>query len=277
MVYKDTLRKEITPKRLLSFLNLINLDYYTKKELKDLIYPKELVAEEKTEHNMVFNFAKKVSLIEENAQGRIELVENPFIKINDDEIDENSFKNYLDNILFYSNESVFHRITKCLLKMDGNILEADSARDIILILIKDNIKTEDNSNINEEIILAWRFWAKYLGYAYNIMDEFIIVNPYEYIHNLNKKIFIDVTKDEELLFGNYISKLINKAPIFEDCIKDNQLSFPLSLALLTLHNDEKVNLSYTGDAKDIWRVEGFLLSDIKRISSISYWGDKDEC
>ena len=272
MVYKGNLRKEVTPSRLLSFLNLINSGHYTKNELKYLIYPPNLVHNPDADYNRIFNFAREINLINENNQGKIYLLEDhPIMKTENGEIDENSFIECMDQVLFSNADSVFYKITNSLLKKDNGILKAYNAGDIARLIL-------DDIRASNEDILAWRFWAKYLGYAYNLLDEFIIVNPYRYIDRVNQIIFRENLKPERLRFADYISQLINKAPIFNGCTKGNRVSFPLSLALMTLHNTLKIELAYIKDARDMWFLEGLPLSGNKQISHVNYGGTvTDEC
>lgn len=266
MIYKEGLRKEITPRRLLSFLNLVTLGNYVKEEIKQLIYPMSLVKDQNIDFNRLFNFAKKICLIDENSQGRVYFIKNDTIKIIDGEIDEESYKEYMDEALFRSNESIFFNITNSLIKKNKEILKADNAEDFIKIVF-------DTIQITNEDILSWRFWAKYLGYVYNILDEFIVVNPYEYIHRVNKVIFKDSSNTGELMFGNYIYQLMNLVPILDGCIRGNNLSFPISLALLTLNDSGKIRLIYNNDSRDIWYLTDMPLSEIKQISHIDIGGN----
>ena len=65
MIYKGNLRKEVTPSRLLSFLNLVIMGNYTREALKSLIYPPSLTRDSNADFNRIFNFAMDINLVAE--------------------------------------------------------------------------------------------------------------------------------------------------------------------------------------------------------------------
>jgi hypothetical protein len=265
MIYKDNLRKEVTPSRLLSFLNLVIMGNYTREALKSLIYPPSLTRDSNADFNRIFNFAMDINLVAEEEHRRIGFIKNEIIKIKDNEIDEDSFKKYMNRCLFYSRESLFWRITNSLIRKDASILKSKTSEDLIKLVYND-------VHIDREDILAWRFWAKYLGYAYNLMDEFIIVNPFKYIAQLNKEILRDEKPNEEMMFGKYMTELKSRASVLEGCTNGNNVSFPISLALVTLHNNQQIELLYNKDSREIWHLENMKLSGKDQVSHIRIGG-----
>ena len=272
--YSITLRKEITPKRLFSFLNLINLDYYSKKELKDLIYPSNLTDDKDNNFNRIFNFAEKMDIIYINKQGIVIFKGNQILNDDDNQLCEDTFKEYMNKLLFKNKKSKLFWITSIILKNGIETLNNNKISDISRIVSRES-KVKDTNNelvCNNEDILAWKLWAKYLGYGYNLFDEFIILNPYKQIQETNKHIIQLVKNRSDILLKEYLDKLKELVPVVADSIDKNRLSFLLSMALITLHENKDIELIYKNDSTDIWSLQNMELFLLKRISHIAIGG-----
>lgn len=259
MYYKDKLRKEVMPTKLKGFLELVSYNKYNSEELFKLIYP-FAKPDDKSNFNLVYKFAKEMNMIKELSGGKVIYNEDSNIKILNDGLDEDDFKEYIRKALFKSEESLFHNITRELLSY--NMEKSYFQRDIDIISIL-------NENTNNEDMLSYRFWSKYLGYAYNLKGEFLIVNPYKYIEILNKEI---AEKNNRIPIKRYIEQLQYSDDVFKDIVKDNEISEAVSMALKTLEANNKLRLILENDAGDLWRLKNLTEYDNERISHIEVEG-----
>jgi len=262
MYYEKRIDKEITPSRLRSLLKLVSRDYYTEKELGELLQPAGLNKDDRNNKGdqsifkKVFNFALEAKLIIEE--------ENGFVRLNiarESVFDDDEFKKIMKDTLMGNKVCLFYRITSWVLKQDKSIIKVNRKEDLLTDMLSEGV------SVTGEDMLAWRFWFKYLGYGYNLRDEFIIPNPFKRIEYLIKK-EMDLVPKKNITFRDFITKLIAKAPEFTDSINNNSLSFALSLALRTLDSQNKIKLINIVDASDIWHLDKmeYQLNQVTHIS-----------
>lgn len=257
MDYKGRLRKEVMPIKLKAFLELVSYNKYDYNELYNLIYPLSTI-EDKSNLNYVYNFAKEIGMIQELSGGKVIYNEGTGIKMLNNGIDENAFKEYTRIALFKSEESIFQNITRKLLSYELDKVFFQRNEELINAL-------NSNQSLTDEDMLAYRFWSKYLGYSYNLKSEFLIINPYKYINILNNRI---LEVDKRIPIRTYIEQLQSNDNIFRDIVKDNEISQSVSIALKTLEADNKLKLILENDAGDLWRLKNITESDDERISHI---------
>ena len=260
MQYKESIRKEITPARLRALLKLVSREYYTKDELESLLQPINLNKAGSSEFRMVYNFAMDTELIVEE--------ENKYIKLNIDKgivFDEYKFKKNMIEILLGSQEGLFYKMTSWALKQDKEIVKLDKIGDLVTNMRKNNIIAKD------EDILSWRFWFKYLGYGYNLQDEYIIPNPFKRVGDLIEN-ELEFNNKDRITIREFTDKLVLKAPEFKESIEGNNLSYPLSVALRVLDKEEKIELIYARDTRDIWHLYNMEHQGLNDISHMRIRG-----
>ncbi len=256
MQYKESIRKEITPARLRALLKLVSRDSYTKGELENLLQPTNLKKAGSSEFRMVYNFAMDTELMVEE--------ENKYIKLNIDKdiiFDEYQFKKKTIEILLGNQEGLFYKMTSWALKQDKEIIKFNKIGDLVNNMRKNNIAAKD------EDILAWRFWFKYLGYGYNLQNEYIIPNPFRRIDDLIEN-ELEFNNKDRITIREFADQLTSKAPEFKESIEGNNLSYPLSVALRVLDKEGKIQLIYANDTRDIWHLyymENQGLNDISHM------------
>lgn len=253
--YNKVPRKEITPARLRAFLKLVSRDHYTEKQLESLLQPTDLNKGDNSEFNLVYRFAMN--------NGLIFMEENKYIGLNMDTekiFDDYKFKRKMAEILLGDPGNQFYQITSWILKQDRNILSSDRIEDLINNMAKVDIRATD------EDLLGWRFWFKYLGYGYNLQEEYIIANPFNRLGDLVEEEL--EFNDNRISIREFADELISKAPEFKDSIEGNNLSYPLSVALRTLANMEKIELIYARDTSDIWHLYNMEHQVLNNISHI---------
>lgn len=255
MHYKGRLRKEVMPTKLKGFIELVSYNKYNQDELYKLIYPLA-TREDKTNFNLIYKFAKEMKMIQELSGGNVIYNGDTNIKVLSNGIDEEDFKEYTRKLLFKSEESIFQNITRELLSYNSE--RSYFQRDVDII-------SRSDLDINDELILSYRFWSKYLGYCYNLKNEFLIINPYKYLNSLNKRI---LEENNRIPIKKYIDLLQGHDGVFIDIAKDNEISETLSIALKTLEANNNLKLILENDAGDLWRLKNITEYDSERISHI---------
>lgn len=254
--YKESIRKEVTPARLRALLKLVTRGHYTRNELENLLQPNSLNKAGSSEFRMIYNFAMATGLIIEE--------ENKYIKLNigkDIVFDEYQYKNKIIEILLGDREGLFFKMTSWALKQEKNIIKLERARDLVINMNNDNIDARD------EDILAWKIWFKYLGYGYNLQNEYIIPNPFKRLGDLIEN-ELEFNNKDRITIREFSEELVLKAPEFKESIKGNNLSCPLSLGLRVLDEQEEIELIYARDTRDIWHLynmENQILNDISHM------------
>ncbi len=256
MYYKEAIRKEITPSRLKSLLKLVSRDYYTERELRELLQPSSLNKSSFSDFKLVFNFALNSKLIVKEYNG--------FVRLNiskDKVFDDYKFKKIMKDILMGNEDCLFYKITSWILKQDIDIIKFNKKEDLIFGMLRDGI------SVTGEDMLAWRFWFKYLGYGYNLKNEFIIPNPYKRINYLIEK-ELKFNHESNLPFRDFIDELVKKSSEFNDSINNNHLSYSLSQALRMLDLQHKVKLECMVDASDIWYLDKMEYQNKNQVTHI---------
>lgn len=253
----NSFRKEITPTRLLSFLNLVNYKSLKKEDLINYIYPGAKKGKSSlADFSKYYNFSLEHGFIEEGDFNTIAINSKKF-SFNNNEICEESFKDLMREILFLNKDSKLYKINNFLFSYRNNKIYFEKF---------DNISqtVSDVVRVTEEDVRAYRFWSKYLGYTIQISDDFLMLNPYDYISRLNK----DFNSGETIIFKDYLNWLIDKDVLFANLTKDNLILTPFSLALTILNDMGLVKLIYQNDAREKWTLENMELRDVSIVSHI---------
>lgn len=261
MHFNGTIRKEVTPARLIALLKLVSYKKYNKEQLSSLIQPKALNKSGDSEFNLVYKFAIDTGLIDENIHKHLILkMDNEILE------DESKFKQFIVTILMGDPESDYNKITSNLLNSDGNLSINNKREDFILSII-------NYVNADSEGILGWKIWAKYLGFGYNLFDEFFILNPYKRIDEINNYIRINNLFDDKVTCSKYFNKVKSIAPEFSKAFESNQISYPLSLAINTLIDNGSMKVEYVRDSIDIWHMQEVKLGGLSELTHIKLGGD----
>lgn len=241
MLISGKLRKESTPKRVFAILKIIKLydGKFEKKEIYDLVQPTYLENNQE-EVNIVINFLLAEKLIAQNIDCKLEL-RMPKECLNDIKI----FKKYISENIFkdMKKQSLFFEVTSEILSKDLDFYEFTGFEDIGNIL--------DNKDVDKEFILAWRFWAEFLGFG-KVMGTQFLINPYYRI--LDRVIYNNKYLNKNYSINEFINILKIECPEFKDTIKDNSIGLSLSVSLRTLDSIGKIRLIRVKDSTQVWRL-----------------------
>lgn len=243
MFNKVKLRPEITPKRVYALLKLVDYKNGLLKEIEiyDYIQP-SIFSNDQKDVKLAFKFCKSNNLIDIDFDGKVILkMDNKFLK------DEVFFRKFITNEICDDKlNNTFYLITEKILESNFEIYDFTGFENILL-----NLRVNQASKEN---ILAWRFWAAFLGYGFILNNQFII-NPHLKLKDFIEENFINKISKSKLTFGNFIDILFENCPEFNKSIKNNTICSHLSIAFITLENLNIIKLIEVKDSSEKWLLD----------------------
>lgn len=260
MFSKSTLKKETTPKRVYSLLKLVEYKKgkVKKEEIFNYIQPMK-INNNQSEVKGALKFCIDEELLKQDFDGNIKLnIDKKHLE------DEKAFRRFINSDLYADiDKNVFYEINRDILKKGMELYENDNLEQVGITL--------DTINAKKDNMLAWRFWASYLGYGF-MMNSLFILNPYIRIRDVINEKFTDKF-NVKMTIKEFISELRVYSPEFSKAIKDNRLSVPLSLALITLNDLDFIKLDEIRDSEDRWTLD--LNESIKIITHVEIFGGQE--
>ena len=239
MLIKDRIRKEVTTKRVFSVFKLINMfDGKLKKEdVFNYVQPSQLEVKQ-DEVALVVKFLINEKMIIKNIDNKLEInIDKKYIN------NIKTFKEYCSKNIFKDMEtkSLFFEVTSEMLSKDIDFYEIKSFEEISNYL--------ENKEVDKEFILAWRFWAEFLGFGKILNNQFLI-NPYMRI--LDRVVNNPNYMGKKYKVSDFMSIIKNECPEFSCVIKNNRVGLSLTLALRTLESIGKIKLNNIKDSIEVW-------------------------
>lgn len=153
------------------------------------------------------------------------------------------FVNVMDDL-----NTDFTGLVKWILNQDKSFLSSSKPNEIIA-------NVPSNYTITMNYVRGFYFWIEALGLV-NILET-----PSRRIYFATHEILRDwlryekpFKKGERILFRNFVSRLLEDCPIFEEAFRDNRINFALSGALRILSESNQIELIYTKDSGDMWNL-----------------------
>lgn len=257
MFSKGTLKKETTPKRVYSLLKLV--EYRKGKAKKDEIfnYIQPLkINNNQNEVKGALKFCLDEELLIQDFDGNIKLnIDKKYLE------GETAFRKFINSNLYNKiDNNIFYEINRDILEKGMELYENDNLEQAGVTL--------ETINAKKDNMLAWRFWASYLGYGF-MMNSLFVLNPYIRIRDVINDKFKDKI-NVKMTIKEFISELGVYSPEFSKAIKDNKLSVPLSLALITLNDLDFIRLDEIRDSEDRWTLD--LNESIRIVTHIEILG-----
>lgn len=259
MFSKVRLRPERTPKRVYALLKLV--DYKNgllkEEEIYKYIQPNN-IKNDSNEVKLVFKFCKDNNLIDIDFDNKV------ILKINKEALkDESCFRKFMTKLVYDDiTKNTFYLITEKILATNLEIYDLHGFENILLSL--------KLSQASKESILAWRFWAAYLGYGFILNGQFV-VNPHLKIKDFIEE-NLSYDEDKQITVRLFIEALIKTCPEFSVAIKGNNISTHLSIALVTLESLNVIKLVEVKDSSEKWSLN--LNNTSKDITHIDFLGGK---
>lgn len=277
MPFIQRLTNETTPKRVFSFLKLVDLEPMSKDELADYLQPKYLVSQ-RLIFPKVYSFASTGKLITETSDNKVLLNMD-----RNDIASMKAFRKSLVRKVFQQPDLMFCRFTSWyimrgekIFKETPKMLEAAFNSE----LNSDNSFTNEYNDTN---IIGWRTWAAFLGFGY-MHNKVLIPNTSIRVKDLLEDTTLPV--GESIPFKLFMDWLKEAAPEL-DGGKINQvnrgntsyekqtLSLGLSSGLRSLHDEGVIEIKYVSDALDTWYFQRTAHAITDKVSEITIWGVKE--
>lgn len=275
MPFIEKLTGEYTPERVYSLCKLAYTKKYSSDELRELLYIPIVQDKGSDTFKNIYKFAQNADLIKENSDFTVSCT------LNEDEIESlESFRKAMNKRIFNGYSRNFSKFTAWYIAR-GDKVTLEKAKQL-----EDEYKKEHKSNdygsmYNDTNILAWREWAKFLGFGF-VHDGILIPNIHLRLQDALDD--IELEKNKPIAFREFLSELSKLCPevdsgiLFENnkgqsVIEPNNISFALSMGLRTLHDKQLIKLIYTKDSNDVWSLYTQNLHEIqKSISHIEIIG-----
>ena len=247
----DNMRPGPTPERVLAICRLVNQGSYTSQDLFKL---SELDPESKFEEEAIrrsIDAAEELNLIVKTGDK---------YSINIPEVTLTSavdFRKAISPIIFANNKSTFFRLTEWYIANSELTQGINRFDDFAAIAAKNGVES-----ITENDVLGWRFWMRYLGYAYQY-NKTLIPNMKVRLGDVLET----VEPGTKMTAAQFVMWLKENLPETALSCKNQELSLAVSNGLRTLHEEGRIELISTMDAAKInlFKLVGVSLNDFSEI------------
>lgn len=231
-VHPDRCQPYATPERVYSVVKLVEKKPLTAEEIIDYITLRSNSNTDKDAVTLMISTAQTLGLIY-NANGKYKLaVANNAVK------DMSSFRKFAAESAFGTDKTTFFKFTKWYLAQNEEVFVMNSWDERAVRATKDGISIDENT------VLAWRFWASFLGMGY-LNGSLIIPNMTVRLRDVLESKFAD-RGGKSISADLFLSELKQYVPeAFGDDI--HVLNLGLSAGLLTLVKMNLLELKYQND------------------------------
>lgn len=247
----DNMRPGPTPERVLAVCRLISHGSYTNQD----IY-KECALNENADLN------------DEAIRSSIDSAEElGFVKKNKDKyelvIDEKhlesaqAFRRLVSSIVFTNQKTTFFKLTEWFIKNSDEVLKINRFDDLAATAAKTGV-----SSVTENDVLGWRFWMRYLGFAYQY-NKTLIPNMKTRIEDA----LLDLPKDTKMTCTQFVGWIKDNMPEASAACSESSLPLAISNGLRVLNDEGIIELISTRDAvrTSLYPLNGVGLNDFSEI------------
>lgn len=256
-VNPDGMRMEPTPERVLSVCRLIAHNSMTRDEIRKTMTLGINDEKELDQINKSINVAlEELSLIKAEAD-KLVLVVNPGVIAS-----PVAFRRYVSARVFSAKDTTFHMFTKWMIAQNERIFLLKSWEGMAKTC---GSEVKELSELNENAVLGWRFWAAFLGIGY-LSGTMIIPNMKLRVEDILATTYTEKFRfNETILAQDFILWLGTKMPEAEI---GNKLPLALSAGLRTLHEVGLIKLETWSDSTPImlYHVDGDPINSFTHIS-----------
>lgn len=246
-MFKNKMITEGIPERVYALCCLLKEGPLKLKDVKEMMEPEYLKPDKKSDEyfGKFKNVAIELDLIIEQEGNLILNVEKSVF----DSFD--SFRIYIIKNLYKYREGNFYKTTNTIYNLNVDFIKAGiksiSEKEMLDMLEK----SFDRLDVKE--IRGWRFWASFLGFGNTYGDDGMcfIPNSFTYLKNV---IYLSTLKTEEIMTLSDFLNLINKDIQIICDVKSKELNFGFSNGLRMLHDLGYIELSYSMDSSDYYKL-----------------------
>lgn len=260
-MFEKKMETEAIPERVLSLCQILAKGTVQEDEIRKSVEPAAMNDGKTMYFKKVCDAAIQLGLIGKNDDTKelVLLVENSIVESHD------SFKKYIvkniDKLVlgqFYKTTKIYLEKSEELFVVDKELQNVSKLVDLLNKMYKENSDTKEELGLVNENMLAWRFWATYLGFGY-LHNMFFLPNVAMYLKSCIE--CADIKLGKVYTMSEFISLL---HPYIDICVSSqNETSRTMNMALSngfrTLHDLGIIELKYENDRQDEWNLSSMEL------------------
>lgn len=247
----DNMRPGPTPERVLAVCRLISQGSYTNQD----IY-KECALNEDADLNdeairSSIDSAEELGFIRKS-KDRYELVID--VKYLDT---AQEFRRLVSSVVFKNKKTTFFRLTEWFINNSDVVLKINRFDDFAATAAKSGVPS-----VTENDVLGWRFWMRFLGFAYQY-NKTLIPNMKTRIEDA----LINLPKDTKMTCTQFVGWIKENLPEAATACTETSLPLAVSNGLRVLNDVGVIELVSTPDAvkTSLYQLNGVKLKDFSAI------------
>lgn len=257
-MFKNKIQTEPIPERVFALYKVMKIhNNIDKNKLQEMLTPDFLNSAEY--FNKTLHVAQELNLV--NIDGS-HIILNNQIKILDSIKDLRKYVNSIWGSKY--TDGPFSKVTKYIFDSGRDCLKYNNVSSMteLVPFVTDNRE-----------MLGWRFWASFLGLGVLTMPDKIAGSPSpdntKFLPNCTIYLrdiidFLNIEKGKKYEFDEFVGMLNSIAtPLVSKSITTKQISFGLSNALRTLHDQNIIELEFINDQKSVWLLDKLEFHSIK--------------
>lgn len=235
----DNMDQGPTPERVLAICRMVDQGQgsYTIEDLYRLCILDEDASSHDDSIRSSINVAEELGFIEKSDDKRYKL------KIDQENISSaTAFRKAVSNVAFRDRDSKFFKLTSWFIKYPDKVMGLYKFDDFKATAAKSE---EGLKSITEKDVLGWRFWMRWLGFAYQYNSTLIpnMKTRLEDAFELGK-----IPKDTKLTCRQFVSWMKTNMPETAAACTEENLPIAISNGLRILDKEKKIKLISTMDA-----------------------------
>lgn len=269
-MFDNTMKTEAIPERVFALCQQLLLSGPLKEEELRTKFEPECFSDKTAYFGMVRDAAIQLGLI-------TNIPDDNTLELN---VDKKEIKSY-ETMRMYINRNIsrlslsqFYRTTKVSMINSYDLFNVDKDYQNVSKMPLTLNKMDENLNLDEGCMRAWRFWATFLGFGY-LHDMFFMPNASNFIYDCIRN--SNISKNKEYPIYDFIQHL---SPSIDICLSEKEknerrLNFAVSNAFRALHDRGIIKLKYTNDRQDEWNMIEMPMHEFTSIiTDVVYLGEK---
>ena len=247
----DNMRPGPTPERVLAICRLVNQGAYTTQDLYKLCALDDEVEMHDEAIRSSIDAAEELGFIEKSG-------EKYDLKIDEKALESaQTFRKLVSSVVFKNEKCTFFKLTEWFILHADEVYKLNKFDDFAATAAKSGVPS-----ITENDVLGWRFWMRYLGFAYQY-NRTLIPNMKTRLEDAMES----VSENTKMTCTQFVSWLKENLPEAAAACSYAALPLAISNGLRILNNEKKIELISTRDAvrTSLYPLNGVELNDFSEI------------
>lgn len=228
----DNMRPGPTPERVLAVCRLISYGSYTNQDIYRECALNEAVDLNDEAIRSSIDAAEELGFIKKNKDKYVLKIDKKYLD------SAQSFRRLVSSVVFNNKKTTFFKLTEWFIKNSDNVLKINKFDDFAATAAKTGMPS-----VTENDILGWRFWMRFLGFAYQY-NKTLIPNMKTRIEDALSK----VPKDTKMTCTQFVGWIKENIPEAATACSEVSLPLAVSNGLRVLNNEGFIELVSTRDA-----------------------------